>query len=207
MGCCTSRRSTLKADTEHNPKSENIKTEKNNNSNEHLISDEVKINSNIIKKPPDIGQLKDRPILTYKTLTIVRKLNNCKDSIVHLMQNNIVRKTYPDTRDGRGQFRNEVLTYKRLRHCPFVLNILHMVPGELTFFLPYMPKKVEKTEYNKNVIKDYVFTLSKIHKLTRLVPVHMSNVVASLDNRIFMIDFGGVPIAYKPAGKVKWIVE
>jgi hypothetical protein len=162
------------------------------------------------KSKPTVPHTKSSPVYSpnWYTMEIIKKLNNCKDSIVHLVDNEIVRKQYPSTRDGKGQFINEIMTYKHLTTCAFVLPLLHVDRENLTFYIPFMSVHPPKNSQTTKIIKDYCSTLKTNFGLERIEPISWSNVVASNQNRMYLIDFGGVPFQYYPLGKKKkWKIQ
>ena len=193
MGCCESR----------NKIPGNVTPQSNNTSNSTYDSIPP------VTKPVR-SYTKSAPVYSpnWYNMRIIKKLNNCKDSIVHLVDNEVVRKQYPSTRDGKGQFINEIMTYKHLTTCAFVLPLLHVDRKNLTFYIPFMSVHPPKNSQTLKIVKDYCNTLKSNFGLERIEPISWSNVVASNQNRMYLIDFGGVPFQYtKPGKRIKWKIQ
>ena len=123
------------------------------------------------------------------------------------MSDNTVRKQYPHTKDGKGQFVNEIMAYPHLDNCPFVLSLIRIDRENLTFYIPYMPVRPSKNSRTQDIIKSYCKILKSKYHLERLYPISWSNVVASTSNKLYLIDFGGIPFHFRPGGKkIKWKV-
>jgi len=136
----------------------------------------------------------------------IKKLNNCHDSQVYLLNNNIVLKKYPKSRSGTGQFTNEIATYRHLSNCSFILDIIQVDFSLNSFTIPYLSGKPYKNDHNKNIIEEYLKILNKTYGVERLYTISWGNVICD-NRRLYLIDFGGVPFNYNPGGKVKWRIK
>lgn len=190
----------------------NIRDIKNTLINNNLFKSNITMSeqhSSNIKFTTQHIPIKRRNSKTNQTTNIpnelgyIKKLNNCHDSQVYLLNNNIVLKRYPKSRSGSGQFTNEIATYRLLFNCPFILNIINLDFSNNSFTIPFISGKPIKNSHNRDVVDRYLQILDKSYGLERLYPISWTNLVCD-NKKIYLIDFGGVPINYNPGGKLKW---
>jgi hypothetical protein len=141
----------------------------------------------------------------YNNLKTVKKLNACYDSEVYLLENNIIKKIYPKTPNGNGQFQNEFITYKYLRSCPFIPKLLYVNQTKNELFIEYIGRRAHKNHKNIEKIEECLKQLKHNWHIKRLSSISWSNVVEREGN-LYLIDFGGIPWKYKPR-KIKWEIN
>jgi len=141
----------------------------------------------------------------YKNLKVVKKLNACYDSEVYLLKNNIIKKRYPKTPVGNGQFENEFITYKYLRSCPFIPKLLYVNKSYNELYIEYIGRRAHKNRKNIEKIEQCLKQLNHNWHIKRLSSISWSNVVER-DGQLYLIDFGGIPWKYKPR-KIKWEIN
>ena len=98
--------------------------------------------------------------------------------------------------DGRGQFNNEIETYKYLFNCYFVPKMLYYNKSRLSIYLPYLDSKPFKTEENSKILNKYLNDLDRKWRIRRLTKYHWDN-LRYKNNQIYLIDFGDVPFTYQ----------
>ena len=135
MGCCESRNATnlkknIKEDIKENPEKNNSKYFVRTDPN--LYKPKMTIQPKI-SKPTEVKNM-DENLNYYRKLMTIRMLNNCVDSEVYLCERDVIRKTYPDTSEGMGNFKNEIGTYRVIGHLPFVPKLLCVDDERLTFW-------------------------------------------------------------------------
>lgn len=204
MGCCESRLKYKHVPTKLKPESPYYKNNINETPqdyNENVVDDHPKlVIEEISKNKVHI------PHTIPPTLQYIRKLNNCFDSEVYLLDNNTVLKKYPNTRSGRGQYANEIEAYRILRGCYFVLNILTKNTRELSFTIPFINGHHIKNNKTISKVDLSLDIMRRKYGLDRLKPISWTNILVQRDS-IYLIDFGGIPLKYMPGGKVKWRVN
>ena len=203
MGCCQSRN--IK-----NLSEKNIDTVKDRKYLEYY-REPIVIKNNYKKKVLEEvdNYVKNLPKLDssfYESLRIICKIKNSHDSSVFLLENDIIMKVYPNTEQGRGQFNNEIETYKHLFNCYFVPNLLHYNKSRLSLFLPYLDSKPLKNEENQKTLNRYLNNLDRKWGIRRLKRYQWDN-LRQKNNQIYLIDFGSVPFTYQKYNKrPHWIV-
>ena len=155
-----------------------------------------------VSKPKETKNM-DNNLNYYRNLMTIRMLNNCVDSEVYLCESDIIRKTYPDTSEGMGNFKNEIGAYKIIGHLPFIPTLLCIDEERLTFYLPYYPFNPEKNDKNKQIVASHLKELEKYQIFRLRKSVYWKNLVSD-GTRIFLIDFGDIPIHFKTEGTPKW---
>ena len=139
-------------------------------------------------------------------INYIRKLNNCYDSEVYLLSNNVVLKKYPNTRSGLGQFNNEVEAYRIMKGTNFVLNMLSKNVLDRSFTIPYIDGHHTKNSNTIAKVNKYLLYMKSHFGFERIKPISWTNVIVKKDI-IYLIDFGSLPIIYTPGGKTKWKVH
>ena len=200
MGCCQSRLKIKKKqdNTETISYPKYINTEK-----------DEKIRMNIYDQPRIVtDNISDENIekgINYSKLKIIKELSNSHDSKVYLLENNIVKKIYPDNVNGKIQFDNEIATYNYLKNCDFIPKLLYHSTSKRTLYIPYL-KSAKKTPENKMLLKKYLYELEYKWFLRRIRRYHWDN-VRTLNGQIYLIDFGSIPIISSKHGvKPSWEV-
>ena len=202
MGCCESRFKKIQKEMTTNPSSINLYKP-------NRTLEEVK--TTVVKTDNKINETNEKPKITitqvsYNTLTVMKVIKNSHDSRVYLMQRNVVKKIYPNTPDGIGQYQNEVAAYKYLVNCPFVTKLLYHNRNELAIYLPYLNKKPSKNNQNILTLNNLLNQLEKKWKIKRLKKYHWDN-LREKDGQMYLIDFGAMPFIYKTdKNKLRWML-
>jgi len=205
MGCCESRNNIPEKGI--NPINQNPNINQKKPKPKPLIREyiEEKPKMTILPKfdRPNETKNMDENLNYYRKLNVLRMLNNCVDSEVYLCENDIIRKKYPNNSEGMGNFKNEIGTYKIIGHLPFIPKLLCIDEERLSFYLPYYPFSPEKNERNKQVVAEHLKEMEKYQIYRLKKSVYWKNLVSD-GSRIFLIDFGDIPIHFRTQGKLKW---
>tara|TARA_B100000900_G_C20365391_1_gene628109 strand:+ start:190 stop:798 length:609 start_codon:yes stop_codon:yes gene_type:complete len=190
MGCCESRtKENIKKFEKRNSKPLNIKEFKS-----HLKKNfETKTEDE--KNKPEVVKVIVKNI-DYNTLKTIKTLKHSHDSKVYLLEHSIIKKVYPNSLEGIGQFQNEVATYRYLDRCDFIARLLYSNRNELAIYLPYLDKRPEKNNQNILLLNALLRELEEKWKIKRLKKYHWDN-VREKNGKIYLIDFGSIPFVYK----------
>ena len=202
MGCCESRYKKIQKEMTTNPSPINLYK-----SNRTI----KEVKTTVVKTENEINETNEKPKITitqvsYNTLTVMKVIKNSHDSRVYLMERNVVKKIYPNTPDGIGQYQNEVAAYKYLVNCPFVTKLLYHNRNELAIYLPYLNKKPSKNNQNILILNNLLNQLENKWKIKRLKKYHWDN-LREKDGQMYLIDFGAMPFIYKTdKNKLRWML-
>ena len=139
----------------------------------------------------------------YDKKKIIKILHN-NDVNVFLLEDNIVKKQYNLTKDAK-KFDNEVETYRRLKHLPFILKPLHISKDSI--YLPFISQKPIKNEQNKKIVSNYLDILENNFGIYRTAEYQWSNLLqCPRTKQVYLISFGNIPWLYKSAN-TKWVIS
>jgi hypothetical protein len=95
-------------------------------------------------------------------LKIIKKFNrhNHAES-VYLLEGNIVKKTYPNSKKNIHYFKKEIKMMTHLANCKFVAKLIHFDRPSLTLYMTYCGKTPSRSSKNLTKIRK---TAQKLHK-------------------------------------------
>lgn len=191
MGCCQSRtKENIKNFEKRNSKPLNIKEFKS-----HLKKNFETKTEDEKNKPEEVKVIVKN--IDYNTLKTIKTLKHSHDSKVYLLEHSIIKKVYPNSLEGIGQFQNEVAAYRYLDRCDFIARLLYSNRNELAIYLPYLDKRPEKNNQNILLLNALLRELEEKWRIKRLKKYHWDN-VREKNGKIYLIDFGSIPFIYKP---------
>jgi len=95
-------------------------------------------------------------------LKIIKQFNNGHNAnSVHLLEGNIIRKTYKNKKPYTQYFNKEIKVLTHLKDCKYVSKLINYNPNNLTLYVTYCGKKPKRTYDNLKKIRKVA---KKLHK-------------------------------------------
>jgi hypothetical protein len=131
--------------------------------------------------------------------SVVRVYSNSHNSRVCLLSSGKIKKTYPKTPEGIGQYKNEKAVYELLADEYFVPRLIGFNNATRSLYIEKVGGPPPRTQYWEKELSSALAVIRKRLHVKRTSPYKWGN-ICHAGKQIYLVDYGKIPVHTQISG-------